>query len=122
MTAAFLGHFQAYPITTWSTPRPVPISRPPTGVMGHGASDDSRWDMMVVVAIPFASTFGCDYCRDDQNRLYGHVTQIGSDDSRDRILLRCPRCDALDENRDRGEDLTRRLTEAEARELYGFPP
>ena len=92
----------------------------PSGVEGRGGQRDLRWDMMVVVATPFASTFGCDYCQDDQNRLYGHVTQICSDDSRERILLRCPRCNALYEYNDRGEDVTRRLTEAEARELYGL--
>lgn len=62
--------------------------------------------------------FGCDYCADDQNRWYGHVTQIGSDDARQTILLRCPRCGALYENAPQGEDATRRLTEDEARTLY----
>jgi len=62
--------------------------------------------------------FGCDYCRDDQNRLYGHVAQIGSDEKRRMILLRCPQCSALYENSPRGPDRTRRLTEAEAEERF----
>ena len=57
--------------------------------------------------------YGCDYCRDDQNRFYGHVTQIGSDNDRRMILLRCPRCGALYENSARGPDQTRRLTESD---------
>ena len=62
--------------------------------------------------------FGCDYCADDQHRLYGHVTQIGSDETRRMILLRCPRCGALYENSPQGDDQTRRLTEDEARTLF----
>ena len=62
--------------------------------------------------------FGCDYCRDDQNRWYGDVTQIASDESRHMILLRCPRCHTLYENSARGPDKTRRLSEAEAAELF----
>jgi hypothetical protein len=57
--------------------------------------------------------FGCDYCRDDQNRLFGHVTQIGTDEQRGMILLRCPECGALYENTPGGPDDTRRFTEAE---------
>jgi hypothetical protein len=67
--------------------------------------------------------FGCDYCRDDQNRFYGHVTQIGSSEERGMILIRCPRCGALYENAPRGPDRTRRLTAAEAVERFpGFEP
>jgi len=62
--------------------------------------------------------FGCDYCRDDQNRFFGHVTQIGNDAARGMILLRCPRCGALYENGPKGADITRRLTEAEANHLF----
>lgn len=61
---------------------------------------------------------GCAYCRDDQNRLYGHVTQIASDDRRRTLLLRCPRCGTLYENSPDGPDQTRRLTEAEAQRLF----
>ena len=62
--------------------------------------------------------FGCDYCEDDQNRFYGHVKQLAADDEREKILLRCPRCEALYENAPVGEDQTRRLSEAEARDLF----
>jgi hypothetical protein len=65
--------------------------------------------------------FGCDYCRDDQNRLYGHVTQVASSEERQMILIRCPRCGALYENAPRGPDQTRRLTHEEAeRQFPGF--
>jgi hypothetical protein len=62
--------------------------------------------------------FGCDYCRDDQNRWYGHVTQIGSSEERRTLLLRCPRCGALYENTPEGPDQTRRLSEADAGRLF----
>jgi len=62
--------------------------------------------------------FGCDFCRDDSNRLFGHVTQVGSNDSRRMILIRCPRCGTLYENTPQGPDMTRRLTEDEAKRLY----
>jgi hypothetical protein len=65
---------------------------------------------------------GCDFCRDDQNRFYGHVTQIGSSEARGRILLRCPRCGALYENTPRGPDETRRLSPDEARQLFPDAP
>ena len=67
--------------------------------------------------------FGCDYCRDDANRFFGHVAQIGSDEERRMLLLRCPRCGALYENSARGDDMTRRLTVDEASERFpGFTP
>ena len=62
--------------------------------------------------------FGCQYCRNDFNRFFGHLHQIGSNDVRRMILLRCPRCGALYENTPAGEDETRRRTEDEARSLY----
>ena len=62
--------------------------------------------------------FGCAYCRDDQNRLFGHVRQIASNEERGTILLQCLRCDALYENTPRGPDNTKRLTEAEAQALF----
>jgi len=34
------------------------------------------------------------------------------------LLLRCPRCGALYENAPKGADATRRLTEAEANQLF----
>jgi uncharacterized Zn finger protein len=66
--------------------------------------------------------FGCDYCADDQNRWYGHVTQLAASPERTMILIRCPRCGTLYENTPDGEDETRRLTEDQAASLYpGFP-
>jgi hypothetical protein len=62
--------------------------------------------------------FGCDYCADDQNRFFGHVTQIGCDEDRRMILLRCPRCGALYENSPAGADQTRRVTEEEVERLF----
>ncbi|MGO9341086.1 MAG: hypothetical protein ACLQQB_10155 [Solirubrobacteraceae bacterium] len=62
--------------------------------------------------------FGCDYCANDQNRWYGHVTQIASDEQRRMILIRCPRCGTLYENTPDGEDKTRRLTAGEAQGLF----
>jgi hypothetical protein len=34
---------------------------------------------------------GCDYCADDEAMYFGHVRQIGSSDSRRKLLLGCPR-------------------------------
>ena len=62
--------------------------------------------------------FGCDYCADDQNRWYGHVTQIASDEQLKMLLLRCPRCGALYEDSPSEGDRTRRLTEDQAKELF----
>jgi len=62
--------------------------------------------------------FGCDYCEDDQNRWYGHVTQVAASEDREMILIKCPRCGTLYENTPAGEDATRRLTEDEAEALY----
>ncbi len=42
--------------------------------------------------------FGCDFCADGQNRLYGHVPQIASDDAGRMILLHCPPCGAYYED------------------------
>jgi hypothetical protein len=39
--------------------------------------------------------FSCDYCADYQNRNFGHVTQIGADQSRGMILIKCPICGML---------------------------
>jgi hypothetical protein len=65
--------------------------------------------------------FGCDFCRDDQNRWFGHLAQLGSDE-RGMLLLRCPRCHALYENTAGGLDETRRLTPDEASRLFGIDP
>ena len=67
---------------------------------------------------PSGVAFGCDYCADYQNRNFGHVTQIGWNERRRMILIRCPRCGAMYENTPEEEDLTRRLDETEARNLY----
>ena len=60
--------------------------------------------------------FGCAYCADEQNRLYGHVTQIASNDETGSLLLRCPRCSALYEVTEGVGSWTIRLSEDEARE------
>lgn len=62
--------------------------------------------------------FGCAYCADETNFHYGHVAQVGSDEARRMILLRCPRCRTLYENTPGGEDTIRRLTEHEAEALF----
>jgi hypothetical protein len=54
--------------------------------------------------------FGCDYCADEHNFHYGHVTQIGSSGDRRRILIQCPRCGTLYENTANGPDDIQRLT------------
>jgi hypothetical protein len=62
--------------------------------------------------------FGCDFCADQANRNYGHVTQIGRSYRRLTLLLCCPRCGALYENTPRGPDRTRRIDQAEAMRLF----
>ncbi len=42
--------------------------------------------------------FGCEYCGDDSNRLFGHLDQIGNNEDRWMILLRHARCRTLYEN------------------------
>jgi hypothetical protein len=69
----------------------------------------------------FAGSFGCDYCKWDDNRLYGHVTQIGSNELQHLIVLRCPKCGAFYSNTVDGDDQTQRLTEGEALELLDSP-
>jgi DNA-directed RNA polymerase subunit M/transcription elongation factor TFIIS len=61
--------------------------------------------------------FGCDYCAEESNFHY-HLEQIGSDERRLRILLRCPDCGTLYENTATGADDIRRLTEHEAAALF----
>ena len=62
--------------------------------------------------------FGCDYCADDLNRWFGHLEQLGSDEGRQVILLRCPRCGALYEDAPTGVDRTRCLLPEEAPRLF----
>jgi hypothetical protein len=66
--------------------------------------------------------FGCDFCRDDHDRLLGSVTRIASNDERQRVLLRCPLCGALYENSPHGTDQTTRVSSEEARRLYPDAP
>ena len=61
--------------------------------------------------------FGCDYCRDGDNRYYGHVPRIDEDELRGMVLMRCPHCGALYEESHVGSE-TRQLTEDQARQLY----
>jgi hypothetical protein len=61
--------------------------------------------------------YGCGYCADQQNRLFGHVTQIGSSDDRGTLLLCCPRCDSLYEMSPSDSEAVR-LSVEEASELF----
>ena len=90
-----------------------------------GTSDHmSRWQRTRAwLDVPAAEPvrYGCAFCADDQNRWYGHVTQIASDDRRGTILLRCPECAALYETTPVGTRPERRITVAEAADLFpGF--
>jgi hypothetical protein len=67
---------------------------------------------------PAGVDFGCEYCADEQTFHYGHLSQIGSDEKRCRILLQCPRCSALYENSPAGPDAIQRLTERQAAEMF----
>ena len=64
--------------------------------------------------------FGCDFCADEQNRFFGHVTQIASDDATGLVLLRCPRCEAYYENTPAGADNTTRLSPDQAHQRYAI--
>jgi hypothetical protein len=66
---------------------------------------------------PTGVKFGCDYCAEEPDFHY-HLEQVGSDDRRMRILLRCPDCRTLYENTATGTDDIRRLTRDQARELF----
>ncbi len=70
---------------------------------------------------PSGVEFGCDYCADEHNFHYGHVTQIGSSGARRRILIQCPRCGTLYENTANGPDDIHRLTPQQARQRFGEP-
>lgn len=61
--------------------------------------------------------YGCDYCADDQNRQFGHVTQVGTHATDSLLLLRCPRCGVFYEQAGVGAR-TVRLTPDEARARY----
>jgi hypothetical protein len=62
--------------------------------------------------------FGCDYCADAQNRLFGHVTQVASNPDTGLVLIECPRCQSLYQNTPHGPDRTRKLSVAEAAEAF----
>jgi len=79
------------------------------------SSDSSKksWSRPVSAARLPVST-----CRDDGNRLYGHVQQIASNERLGLILIQCPRCLALYENAPAGPDQTRRVSKEEATERF----
>jgi DinB family protein len=88
-------------------------------IIEHEAEHRAQLDRIVAGGRgAMTDQFGCGYCRDSQNRFYGHVTQISSNEERGMILLRCARCDALYENTLRGPDRTRRLSDEEAARLF----
>jgi hypothetical protein len=67
--------------------------------------------------------FGCDFCADDQNRWFGHLPQVATNEETGLILIRCPRCGWLYEDAAGGDDQTQHLTAAEARERFpGWSP
>ena len=70
---------------------------------------------------PSGVEFGCDYCADEHNFHYGHVTQIGASGPRRRILIQCPSCGTLYENAVNGPDDICRLTPQQARQRFGEP-
>jgi hypothetical protein len=57
--------------------------------------------------------YGCAFCADDQNRWFGHLDQLSSNDL-GLILLRCPHCGSFYSNTAGGWDETKRLTSSEA--------
>lgn len=61
--------------------------------------------------------FGCAYCSEPGNRLYGHVTQLGTHPEFALLLLQCPQCRSLYEMGGAGTD-TVRLTRDQAAERY----
>ena len=67
---------------------------------------------------------GCDFCRDDENRLYGFMTPVACNDDAQMLLIRCPRCGTLYEKATFEPDETRPLTDDEARARFpdAFPP
>jgi hypothetical protein len=69
------------------------------------------------LAVADVRDYGCEYCADDQNRLYGHVTQVGTHAELSLLLLQCPRCGALYEMDGVGAK-TVRLMPSEAKQRY----
>jgi hypothetical protein len=62
--------------------------------------------------------FGCEYCADEQNRFYGHVTQLGHSDETGSLLLRCRRCSTLYEVTEGVGSKTIRLSTDEAKRRF----
>jgi hypothetical protein len=62
---------------------------------------------------PQYASWGCEYCADPNNHLYGHLDQIlDSDDG--VVLLRCPLCRSAYQPSDSGIDVFLRLTAEQA--------
>jgi hypothetical protein len=57
--------------------------------------------------------WGCDYCADPNNHLYGHLDQI-TDEGGGVILLRCPLCQWIYQRADDGSDRFLRMTAEQA--------
>jgi hypothetical protein len=62
---------------------------------------------------PQYEIWGCDYCADPNNHLFGHLDQI-CDSSGGAVLMRCPLCKSIYEPSGRGDDEFRRLSEDDA--------
>ncbi len=58
--------------------------------------------------------WGCDYCADPDNHLYGHLDQI-LDQGGGVVLLRCPRCQRVYQPADDGSDRFFHLTMDQAK-------
>jgi len=69
-----------------------------------------------------SGSFGCEYCASEENRLFGHVPQIGSNALQHLIVMRCPKCGAFYSNTPDGDDQTQRLKETAALRLMDNPP
>jgi hypothetical protein len=63
--------------------------------------------------------YGCAYCADDQNRSFGHVTQVASNDA-SGMLLQCPRCGTLYQDIADGSPVRRVTPEAAGTAFPGW--
>ena len=63
---------------------------------------------------PKYEVWGCDYCADPNNQLFGHLDHQICDGSGGVVLLRCPLCESIYEPSGRGNDEFRRLSLDEA--------
>ena len=57
--------------------------------------------------------WGCDYCADPDNHLYGHLDQI-LDEGGGVVLLRCPLCQSIYQSAEEGSDQFLRMTMEQA--------